>query len=57
MCGNSAPALAPRRSAAAILGLGTVLPGPDGEAFAPPDPPGFRPGSSGPRPALKGGPT
>ena len=43
-----------RRFTAAILGFGTVLPGPDGEHFARPDPGGFGLRSSGPRPARQG---
>jgi hypothetical protein len=43
-----------RRFTAAILGFGTVLPGPDGGHFARPDPGGFGLRSSGPRPARQG---
>jgi hypothetical protein len=43
-----------RRFTAASLGFGTVLPGPDGEHFARPDPGGFGLRSSGPRPARQG---
>ena len=42
-----------RRAIAATLRLGAVLPG---RAIRPPDPAGFRPRSSGPRPAIKGRP-
>jgi hypothetical protein len=60
LCGAAcvlADAHAPRRSIAAFLSLGAVLPGADGGLAANRYPGSFRRPSSAPRPAIKGSPS